>query len=303
MCMIDDADGSPAFSLEQRHKARKPHRCGECFRTIAPGETYVYASWLMDGDFDVDRQCAHCAAAATLLELHCRGFVYGGVAEDLESHFRQFVGWNYQAGALSGLYPPQMAAVQRRWTYACAKRGRRPMIRRALYRLTAGLRCRLISRDGRPYLERYYLGRLGPVTAYLHRFVGRDGDEETHDHPWRAISLVLAGSYREERARLNGAAPPLIRLRRVRWANALAQLAGRAREAAERIEHDAAEIARMRSALDWYAEMAKTMQRATLRVDNQVALHILKQMALDGGKRAREALTSNERPVRPCNRS
>jgi len=83
----------------------------------------------------------------------------------------------------------------------------------------------------------------------------------------------------------------------------LAQLAGRAREAAERIEHDAAEIARMRSALDWYAEMAKTMQRATLRVDNQVALHILKQMALDGGKRAREALTSNERPVRPCNRS
>ena len=96
------------------------------------------------------------------------------------------------------------------------------MIRRALYRLTAGLRCRLISRDGRPYLERYYLGRIGPVTAYLHRFVGRDGDEETHDHPWRAASLVLAGGYREERARLNGAARPQIRLRRVRWANALA---------------------------------------------------------------------------------
>ena len=96
------------------------------------------------------------------------------------------------------------------------------MIRRALYRLTAGLPCRLISRDGRPYLERYYVGRIGPVTAYLHRFVGRDGDQETHDHRWRAVSLVLAGGYTEERARLNGDQPPLIRLRRVRWVNALA---------------------------------------------------------------------------------
>ena len=53
------------------------------------------------------------------------------------------------------------------------------------------------------------------------------------------------------------------------------------------------EIERMRSALDWYAEMAKTMQRATLHVDNQVALHVMKQMALDGGKKAREAMTHN----------
>jgi hypothetical protein len=43
----------------------------------------------------------------------------------------------------------------------------------------------------------------------------------------------------------------------------------------------------MRSALNWYGEMAQMMQRASLRGDNQVALHILKEMALDGGKRAR----------------
>ena len=58
------------------------------------------------------------------------------------------------------------------------------------------------------------------------------------------------------------------------------------------------EIERMRSALDWYAEMAKTMQRATLHVDNQVALHVMKQMALDGGKKAREAMTHNAQVVR-----
>lgn len=95
------------------------------------------------------------------------------------------------------------------------------MIRRLLYRISGRLPCRLISRDGQPYLERYYLGRLGPVTAYLHRFVGRDGDAETHDHPWRALSLVLAGGYTEDRARLNGDQPPQIRQRRVRWGNVL----------------------------------------------------------------------------------
>ncbi len=108
MCMIDDADGSPAFSREQRRKARKPHRCGECFRTIAPGEPYIYVSGLMDGDFVVARQCEHCAAAATLLENHCRGFVYGGVAEDLEDHFGQLVPWRYQAGRYA-------ASIRRKW--------------------------------------------------------------------------------------------------------------------------------------------------------------------------------------------
>lgn len=46
----------------------------------------------------------------------------------------------------------------------------------------------------------------------------------------------------------------------------------------------------MKTALNWYAEMAQTMRRATLHVDNQVALHILKELALDGGKMARLAL-------------
>lgn len=66
-----------------------------------------------------------------------------------------------------------------------------------LYRLTAGLPCRVISRDGTPYLERYFLFRLLGVTVYLHRFVGGDGDEGLHDHPWRAFTWCLAGGYTE----------------------------------------------------------------------------------------------------------
>lgn len=90
-----------------------------------------------------------------------------------------------------------------------------------LYRLSARLPVRLINRNGVPYLERYYLGRLGPCTAYLHRFVAGDGDPEPHDHPWGACSLVLNGHYIESRCELSGRDGLLCRLRRVAWFNRL----------------------------------------------------------------------------------
>lgn len=74
------------------------------------------------------------------------------------------------------------------------------MIRRLLFRLSGNLPCRLIEIEGSPYLERYYLGNFLGVTAYLHRFVGADGDRDVHDHPWNfALALGLAGSYIEQR--------------------------------------------------------------------------------------------------------
>lgn len=48
----------------------------------------------------------------------------------------------------------------------------------------------------------------------------------------------------------------------------------------------------LREALDWYEHMAKQMQRATLQLDNQVMLHLMKELALDGGNRARRAIES-----------
>lgn len=76
------------------------------------------------------------------------------------------------------------------------------MMRRFLYWLTGGLPARLICIDGQPYLERYYIGKLFGMTAYLHRFVSQDQDRHVHDHPWRwAVSLILVGSYIEERVR------------------------------------------------------------------------------------------------------
>ncbi|WP_339678284.1 hypothetical protein [uncultured Zhongshania sp.] len=71
---------------------------------------------------------------------------------------------------------------------------------RVLFNYTAGLPCRRIDRAvGQRYLERYYLGECWGRTFYLHRFVDADHDEETHDHPFNATALCLAGSYVEER--------------------------------------------------------------------------------------------------------
>lgn len=59
----------------------------------------------------------------------------------------------------------------------------------------------VISRNGRPYLERWYVARqrnaaLGNV--YIHRFVSSDLGEDLHDHPWSSHGIVLRGWYVEE---------------------------------------------------------------------------------------------------------
>ena len=88
------------------------------------------------------------------------------------------------------------------------------LIDKLLYWFTGRLPCRIISDDGKPYLERYYLFTLLGVRFYLHRFVGSDPARGLHDHPWPwAGSVVLSGWYWEE---LRGA--EAVR-RRVRWFN------------------------------------------------------------------------------------
>lgn len=70
-----------------------------------------------------------------------------------------------------------------------------------LRHLVAGRPARVIAIDGDPYLVRYYVGRLLGVTVYLHRFIRNDSERAVHDHPWRALALVLTGSYTEWRLR------------------------------------------------------------------------------------------------------
>lgn len=98
-------------------------------------------------------------------------------------------------------------------------------IARVLFNYAGKRPCRLIGRYGKPYLERYFLFQKFGITAYLHRFVRDDAEEELHNHPWRlATSLVLCGEYREQRLHAfcqRMASQPDIHLQQVRWINVL----------------------------------------------------------------------------------
>ena len=73
-------------------------------------------------------------------------------------------------------------------------------MKRLLYRWTGNLPLHIISDNGRPYLERYFLFERSGVTAYVHRFVASDPDRGLHSHPWPwAVSIKLLGWYFEER--------------------------------------------------------------------------------------------------------
>ena len=76
------------------------------------------------------------------------------------------------------------------------------MIRRLLLAYSNMRPVKVISDNGRRYLERYFVCSAFGVRVYLHRFVGSDPDRGLHDHPWAwAISLILSGWYIEETRR------------------------------------------------------------------------------------------------------
>jgi hypothetical protein len=97
------------------------------------------------------------------------------------------------------------------------------MINKLLFKLSARLPCRHIRVDGRPYLERYYLGQMFGATFYLHRFLSSDPERHTHNHPWGwGRALVLRGGYDEEVATdltTSSADGYLSETRRIRWWN------------------------------------------------------------------------------------
>ncbi len=58
MCFTD-FDGPSVFRAS-RHRARKPHKCTECGRTIEPGERYQIAWGVWNGQPETFRTCREC---------------------------------------------------------------------------------------------------------------------------------------------------------------------------------------------------------------------------------------------------
>jgi hypothetical protein len=130
VCCCDD--NPPRVYGCLHRKARKPHRCAECYRTIDRGEGYKEHSGLWDGGFDTFRWCAHCTAAYEIAnqrweayrqESRLKGFrmeplcfCFGALWEAIEETFR---GWSkYKDPIVVRL----IVGSRRRWT---VKRGKR----------------------------------------------------------------------------------------------------------------------------------------------------------------------------------
>lgn len=89
MCMIDGAETGD-FETHSYPKARKPHRCGECGRTIDRGETYRRDFCTYEGSGAAYKTCRHCEVGQRWLELNCGGWLFGGVGEDVREHAAEY---------------------------------------------------------------------------------------------------------------------------------------------------------------------------------------------------------------------
>lgn len=108
MCMIDLADPCDHYESETR-TARVQHKCIECGRLISAGEKYLHSRFLQEGLWSTSKACSHCTWAAQWLVRECRGYLVGGVSEDLCDHWYES---NYRSVDLAR----RIVGIRRRWT-------------------------------------------------------------------------------------------------------------------------------------------------------------------------------------------
>lgn len=88
-CTIDGySDGdSYAFHIMSMRKALKEHKCGECCRKIAKGETYEVSKGMFEGTFDAHKTCTDCLSLRK--EFFC-SWSYSTLWYDFECEAREF---------------------------------------------------------------------------------------------------------------------------------------------------------------------------------------------------------------------
>ena len=85
-CMINvDIDGYARDLCDEWRKARKPHKCYECHRTIKSGEKYKYEVNVYDGEIDKFKTCIDCMSVRDAM--FCN-FLYGEIWEAVREQVR-----------------------------------------------------------------------------------------------------------------------------------------------------------------------------------------------------------------------
>lgn len=60
-------------------------------------------------------------------------------------------------------------------------------------------RRKTITKNGAPYLQRWYLIEHRRAQLMLHHICQPDADRWLHDHPWWFVAVVLSGGYEQTR--------------------------------------------------------------------------------------------------------
>jgi len=71
-------------------RARKSHVCGECGRTVAPGEEYERFVGVLDGTVTTHKTCLDCVSIRDAF--FCQGWFYGQIWEDVWNHVQDLQG-------------------------------------------------------------------------------------------------------------------------------------------------------------------------------------------------------------------
>lgn len=84
-----------------KRKARKPHTCSLCSRTIDPGEMYEYQRNIYDGHIYTWKQCVHCDAMCRMVHFDYSAQLDEGISPEFIADYwprtiaeaRLIVGW------------------------------------------------------------------------------------------------------------------------------------------------------------------------------------------------------------------
>jgi hypothetical protein len=88
-CIDAEGDDYAESSYTKILTARKPHKCGECYRKIQPGEQYEMCTMLFEGEWSRCKTCLDCRSVTAAF--FC-GFTFETVWEDLRSSLRDSYG-------------------------------------------------------------------------------------------------------------------------------------------------------------------------------------------------------------------
>ena len=90
---------------------------------------------------------------------------------------------------------------------------------------TSGMRWALwrwtMETPERPHIRRLHLYKTPWHSLYLHWKLGRDPQQDPHDHPVPFLSIVLRGGYEEHRYLFTQDGGILVKRRHIRWFNVL----------------------------------------------------------------------------------